>query len=566
MEQIVYDPLDRYCKEYRDLFRKNAEEAFEQFLAESKVDADENRKLCAEIFDLELTREPLEKKLKWRKILRVLMIIAIIVLAVVPFVIVDTTVAIVAGSSATLMLIYILESLNGTIQELHEEIADINANILQKKDQAWKMMEPLNSLFGWDIPARLIEKTIPILRFDPYFTRERAAELEQDFGYDNSLNEESSILFSQSGTISGNPFVVAESKFVEMEEKLYTGSKVIHWTSSERGADGRWHSVSHSETLDASVYKPYPVFKKTAFVIYGNEAAPNLRFTRTPKGLAEDGFLQEWRRKSKLKELQKFSRILDDKSDYTLMGNHEFEVLFETKDRNNETEYRLLFTGVAQRQMMGLMKDVTYGYGDDFRFIKQNKINVIFSEHLTDFDLDTNPRDFADYDLIRTRDNFIQTNQEYFRAVYFAMAPLLAVPIYQQMRTRKKIYGEKIHKSCFWEWEAIANNLGNKRFKHPKCATDCILKASHRSEQGKGTVVDVTAHGYAEKHRVDYVKVRGGDGRYHKVPVEWIEYIPVQKTSPMVVEEHPEFCKGMMNAPEFYREGMKFRRGIFSKA
>ena len=47
----------------------------------------------------------------------------------------------------------------------------------------------------------------------------------------------------------------------------------------------------------------------------------------------------------------------------------------------------------------------------------------------------------------------------------------------------------------------------------------------------------VPAHGFRGVNRVDYVSVHGGDGHRHDVPVEWIEYVPIQRTSEMYVSE-----------------------------
>ena len=48
-------------------------------------------------------------------------------------------------------------------------------------------------------------------------------------------------------------------------------------------------------------------------------------------------------------------------------------------DRDNENQFRLLFTPLAQRNIVDLVKDSPYG--DDFYFIKQNKLNTIYSHH-----------------------------------------------------------------------------------------------------------------------------------------------------------------------------------------
>ena len=47
----------------------------------------------------------------------------------------------------------------------------------------------------------------------------------------------------------------------------------------------------------------------------------------------------------------------------------------------------------------------------------------------------------------------------------------------------------------------------------------------------------MTAHGYEGVTRIDYESVFGGDGHWHDVPVEWIEYLPVERTSDIYLSE-----------------------------
>ena len=44
------------------------------------------------------------------------------------------------------------------------------------------------------------------------------------------------------------------------------------------------------------------------------------------------------------------------------------------------------------------------------------------------------------------------------------------------------------------------------------------------------------AHGFKGIERVDYISKTGGDGRVHQIPVHWIEYVPVTKITPFVVQ------------------------------
>ncbi|HPT89782.1 MAG TPA: hypothetical protein PLY84_05325, partial [Bacilli bacterium] len=53
-------------------------------------------------------------------------------------------------------------------------------------------------------------------------------------------------------------------------------------------------------------------------------------------------------------------------------------------------------------------------------------------------------------------------------------------------------------------------------------------------------IVEITAYGYRTVARVDYVTKLGGDGKFHSIPVKWIEYIPVEKTSTIEIKHIKE--------------------------
>lgn len=568
MVENVYDPLERYRDDYLESFLKNAKAAFEELSQKAGVDREANKQLCLEIVTLSSSHEDIKSTIFKYSVFRIVCWVAVAVLFLVWACPEGNSVpGVIALVLSIAIAIWIFAKLNNKIAELRMDESLLDMQIQKKKDAAWEQMKPLNDLFDWDIPVKLIEKTVPKLQFDAFFTESRLQELQNEFGYDGSLNKKTSVLFSQSGQINGNPFVIADTKTFCMGEKTYTGYLTIHWTEIVEGFDGKSRRVFRSQTLSASITKPCPVYGKLSFVLYGNEAAPQLEFTRKPSGLTEEGFWQERRRKRKLRELKKFSGNLKDESQYTLMGNHEFETLFETKDRNDEVEYRLLFTPLAQRQMLSLIKDKRFGYGDDFSFFKEKKINVVVPGHLKDFELDTNPKQFFSYDFEQSKNEFVRISQGYFRRVYFALAPLLSIPLYQQMRTQKEIYKDSKKKSSFWEWESIANFYGIDRFKHPDCVTDCILKTDclQESENGERRI-QVSAFGYAGHPRVDFISVFGGDGRFHQVPVPWTEYTPVSRQSEMSIEERPELSRTIYRTEESLKKtGNAFRRGIFSR-
>ena len=129
-----------------------------------------------------------------------------------------------------------------------------------------------------------------------------------------------------------------------------------------------------------------------------------------------------------------------------------------------------------------------------------------------------NPEQYKHFDYDKAQKDFHEINARYFRAIYFCLAPLLCVPMYQQVRPLHEIYGRNMKQhSAFWEHEALANFWGQDKFMHPRCATDCILKTSQKKNSEDGSIITVYAHGYKINRRVTYSSQWGGDGRMHRV-------------------------------------------------
>ena len=568
MIEDVYEPLARYRDDFRGKFAALAREKFKELAERSGVNVKANRALVAEITHLQGRADAASSKKTCSGCLMALGFTGAV--AALLGAIANN------GADGLTQGVWGLGMIAGVVLGMAmiapfnasaKLLAKLQSSISAKKETAWRQMEPLNRLYTWDIPVKLIEATVPRLAFDPYFTADRLESLHGLYGWDDSFNDGKSIIFAQSGVINGNPFVFGHYLDMEWGKETYEGTKEISWTEWEEGEDGKKHPVERHETLHAYVTKPIPVYSERKLLVYGNDAAPNLSFSRQPSGLTgkEGELWSAIRKKWRLSRLKAHSRNLDDDSNFTLMSNHEFETWFHAKDRDHEVEFRMLFTPVAQAQMLALMKDTSVGYGDDFTFIKQRKVNVLFPQHLREAPIDTDPSRFRNWDYDAAYSFFVHFNEQYFKDVYFALAPLLAIPLYQQTRTAGDIWREGLGRtaSSFWEHEAVANYHGEGKFAHPSSVTRNILKTRVvRREDGECTVA-VTAHGYRGVDRVDYEEVFGGDGRWHDVAVPWVEYQPVERTGNMCLSERDTPSDVFRQKAAASRE-RAFRRSILS--
>lgn len=551
----INEPVKEFDNRYREEHKQNTFHTFEEFVKTSNVDRELNRTKVAEIKELQEILEKISNRHAWYKRGRIALIVAFIAIVGVCYIYLSRLLTgfegsdtakysiiagiVVGGGGLIFGFVKGLLVLNKKINNLDAEIAERQAVINAKINEAWEQMQPLNALFEWDTVGKVVMKTLPIFTLDKYFSNARLGELAEHFGLVGGSHEDNSMLCCQSGAINGNPFVMCESKNFEMGTKEYEGSLRISWKEEESytDSDGRtkYRTVSKSETLYATIERPFPTYDIEKFLIYGNEAAPDLSFSRTPASFSGGkGMFSSWKLKRAMKKQENKGR---KEGTFTTVGNKEFDATFGANDRDNEQQFRLMYTALGQKETLKILNDTEVGFGDDFMFRKSHMINVVQPQHLMDIDISCSPNRFYNYDIEQVEKTFTEYSNNFFKHFFFAFAPVLAVPIYQQHRSDldiyKDVYGKRL---AYWDCETIANAHGEDKFAHPDCVTDNILKVQ-MNETSNGTKVDVTAKGFKGVKRTDYVSKYGGDGRYHDVPVKWIEYIPVEQTSMMVIKE-----------------------------
>lgn len=552
MEDILLEPLKGYTEVYERAFRENAEKYFDELARSSGINVEENRatvsKYRKQLDEVKAHKGMLSGAKTGRGFL-----IALIVAGVLAVLI--GIVSLVNGASALWSLAIVLgvvavvsasvvisKVINPKIKQSESAIAQREREAERLKEVAYSQMACLNAVFESSATKNLIEQTVPKLKIDDNFDMFRYDHLAKKYGFGDNDDPTKSTIALLSGEILGNPFVVDREITQTMGTKTYTGSIVISWTTSYTDSEGHTHTVHHSDTLYASVQKPCPYYSELTRLIYGNESAPKLKFTHTPSH-AERYSESELERyvKKQSKVLQKLSNkaLTDDdpSTNFTEMGNAEFDVLFGATDRNNEVEFRLLFTPLAQKNMLELMKS-KQSYGDDFYFRKSRCLNYISSEHSAQWDLDTDYRRYQSFDYDASRREFLSFNANYFKSLYFELAPLLAIPLYQQHKPFEYIYDRPYSRNyTSYETECAVNKMGYRYFQPESARTPSILKAGGVNKSGATDETTITAYAYTTENRVDYVSVFGGDGSLHNVPVYWVEYIPVTRESVVKIKQ-----------------------------
>ena len=520
----ITEPVKVY-QQVKEMCHQNAVDYFDELIKKSNTNLEANKSTCDEYYqklkDIEVSKKNSSKKGKFRTFLKVLMVICFITIVLIPV--------------GILIRNHIKNKLDKEIADVNEETNKLIKSADELKAEAEKQAALYNNMLDWNTPATLLTKTIPLIQTDRYFNNERLYYLKEKYGYSEHDDDDVSTVFVQSGSILGNPFVIEQNNVQEMAPFTYTGTLVIHYTTYHRDSNGHSYPVHHTQTLVAHVTKPKPSYYLDTWLVYGNKAAPKLTFSRTPSGVGnlDDKKLAKFTHKFE----KKLNKVSKKDMSFTKLANTKFESLFNALDRDNEVEFRLLFTPLAQNNMVDLIR-MKAPYGDDFTFYKQKELNYIKTNHAQGFDYSGDPSKFMDFDLARSKENLINYCDAYFESFYFDLAPLLCIPLYQNYKAQEYIYKDN-HKARLTslELESLINHSHYEGLLHKDTATDAIYKTEFIKRDGDSDLMNIIAYTFKAIPKVEMVPTIGGDGRTHLVPVHWYEYVKVSKKTPFKVKD-----------------------------
>ena len=538
-EEMIYRPRQMYMTQLKQQFHDASAQYFEKLLRESQVDENMNASHVKDYKAKVEERKAKESALGRTKTGKVFAIIGLVLFSIVAVLFLILTIANVVGpwgwgvfagglALAVLMIILLATRIKNAMKyakEALEKAKEVEEKALQV---CYADLAPLNALYDWNMPQKIMNRVTPILKLDEHYTSSRDDELHRIYGL---KDDDASTLQVLSGSILDNPFILERVYERDIHDKEYTGEITITWTTTSRDSNGHTVTHHHSQVLHASVYHPAPFFYKTTRIIYGNEAAPDLSFTRSPnKNSALEGKALDHYIKKRSKQLSKKEREAltdnDPTTNFKTMGNETFDALFGADDRDNEVQFRLLFTALAQTNMLDLLKNKE-PFGDDFVFCKDHKINSIASAHSQDFNYVANPEHFKGYDVKACREFFVSYCDKFLTGLYFDLAPLISIPAYQTHRPAHSFLDKD---AATWlprrEHEVAANKLGDKLFL-PKDADPNVPLFLKETSCVKGDGVDdsiIHSSGFHTTPKTDYVSKMGNDGRMHTIPVHWVQY------------------------------------------
>jgi len=566
-DNSILEPLEEYNLRYKAEIVDNAKKYYKAMKDDSGIDEQKNAETVA-LYRKELVKiKHLNKTLRNKNLSKALLILLIICLFVVALCfgiflflniskykgsgfhssyVVYPLICVLGTALGIVFIVLINKKINPKIKHI-QEVKQTHVEQSEKYlAECYSQMEPLNRLFDYGMAGKVVTQTTPLIQIDDNFDIAKFTYMHEKYGLEEIDDINTSVYFCLSGSIIGNPFIYLRTFNKEMITKTYVGTRTVSWT--EHNSKGE--TYTRTETLTAYYTAPAPKYFYRTKLIYGNEAAPNLNFSRQQSGANDidktEKALEKFIKK-KEKKLNDYEEdaLKEGNTSFVKLTNTEFDALFGAFNRDNEVEFRLLFTPLAQNNMVDLITKAE-PYGDDFSFLKMKCLNYIISDHMQNSDIYDMPDKYVDYCLKDSEDRFIKYCSEYFQNLFFDLMPILSIPLYQQYKSKEEIYGEGYnYKSNFpsYEWETMANSFNINQFRTQDSTTNVILKSSFVRKDNKSDNINIIGRSFRGVTRIIDIPVRCSNGNVYDVPVEWIEYIPTKKITPMEVVE----CKSTRN-------------------
>jgi len=544
IDNSIHEPFEEYNKIYKNKVHDQAIKYFDELVAKNNVSYEENKNLVKKYDDsVKKFQKELEHLNKYKGIKTAFIIFGVILIVVAVFLVfffigelqkestqayipvLQVLGAIVSLGLGIFLIVFGNKKYSPLINQKTESASSLEAEKDNNLNLCYQSISRLLNALDWNMQNEVIVKAVPLIQLDKYFDIKKFQYLNEKYGFYDKVNNDQSVLTVQSGSIVGNPFLIYKTLNTYMGEQTYYGSRVI--TYYTRDSKGRM--VSRSQTLTASVTKPCPMYYRQTELVYANDAAPKLSFRRVPSGTRGLNEKQIERLiKERIKDFEAMTDLaIKNGKSFTRLGNDEFESLFGAIDRTNEVDYRLLFTPLAQQNLEELIRSQE-PFGDDFEYVKQNRLNYIYSKHSQEFNYEGDPKQFINHDLEVVKNSFLDYCDKYFANMFFDLCPIISIPMLQQYKSEEYIYKKPfIRNYCAFETESLFNEMEYKYTRHKDANTDSILKTRVVSKDEDYDNVILESYSYQAVDCVDYIPVRAMDGHVYDVPVHWKRYDPL---------------------------------------
>ena len=185
IEHDMTEPLKVYNYFLKEEVHLAAEAYFDGLVLKNGVDAEYNRQLMRDLGKARKAINDFNGKLNGQKAIRTLTIIGMVIFFLAAIIILISSIynwstswwlifislACIAAGVGLIFLIF--KVINKKIKALRERLAKLQAKADEILQEAKNQMEPLNSDYDWNAPAKIFDDAFSLVKFDQYFDQNK---------------------------------------------------------------------------------------------------------------------------------------------------------------------------------------------------------------------------------------------------------------------------------------------------------------------------------------------------------------------------------------------------------
>jgi hypothetical protein len=341
-----------------------------------------------------------------------------------------------------------------------------------------------------------------------FLSSSRAFEISS-FEKEIFKEKERHVVGSFSGTINDNPFIIYTHSFQSVYLKTFSATESFSYTKHYTTTDSNGKKVNKTKTKQekltattSKTYCDYPIYTN-CFVDTG-EIQKQLEF-KSPD-------------KKGMKKLKP-------------MENKSFDKLFPAS-RNDEVGYRMVFTPLAQENMVKLLnsnkiRNLKYSKIANIHSIKSNTDQVVI-KFLYLYD-----EIYRDFDYENIKRNYIDLFLNAISGVYFALAPFLTIPLFCHFNDQiDKKASKDDNIPSYAEVGSILHKM-NSSFTKPD-GSDANATQTYFVTKNKDNEYEFTSFSHRTVEGVEPVTVVGPHTGAHVIMVPYEERIPTVKDNNII--------------------------------
>ena len=468
------DDVKNLCQQVNQL----AKQKFSNLLVKNKIDIQKNKELSNKYYTYVKKNNTLASNIKFIKVIRWFLIIFFIF----PF--------------------FLLT------KKVQKKQASLDNALKQQKKLETQLIEQLSStksyLSTYFAYKEIIEKYWHDIKLNLFIPIEQYSIFNDNIDMLIPRSNNNQILLENScvtklvnGTLFGHPFCLYSYKHQTMYMKIYTGFTAVKY--SYRDNDGKSHIGT--DIVTASIEKPAPRWISQNNFVYFVSKPYELCFTNN---------------------VSKHEFKTHVNKEFRQLENSKFNKMFFTK-RNNEMQYRMLFTPLAQEQYVNLLHNLS------FTITKEKSVVSVKINNLP-FILPIKYKN--SYDVEQWQTNYLNCLNDFLKTLSTYTLPVSCLPILKDFAF---VYPpNKTTKFCYFQ---VTNNMAylyEQTNMYAQYETDVIFipidNEQIKIDNYYFNITKVLVKHFLLVNRIDYVPKYSFHA--HKtvvVPVHWIEYIPKTK-------------------------------------